>query len=311
MTHVLKQETIHSPNTTRPDMVMSLQITTQTLNYHMTKQSQMQTGNCFAIEKAFTLIELLVVVAITSILMSLLLPSLRNARESARSIVCMSNLKQIHAALGTYAADNNGLFPGTGEWPWGPQYWRYLDSYLGTESATWDNGIGWVKHHRVLQCPSEKGFDYATLGRDTTGYWPVGQPIKMWQMGWQPTSYMVNYSMIYNYNGNVTRAILGYCSTDMTGMSPSSTRGSVSEVPMLMDGGVWSFGWGPCHFAEVSLDSPVYWQWVNFPVGCAGYFSYAFRHAGGRANVLYMDGHIGSVLPYSVTGVATKGWKYP
>ena len=62
--------------------------------------------------KAFTVIELLVVVAIIALLMSILLPSLRGARESARSAVCASNLHQMGLALHTYTSDNDQFFPG-------------------------------------------------------------------------------------------------------------------------------------------------------------------------------------------------------
>ncbi len=58
--------------------------------------------------KAFTLIELLVVVAILSILAALLAPALKKARDQARQIGCMSNLKQIGTCLQLYANDNEG-----------------------------------------------------------------------------------------------------------------------------------------------------------------------------------------------------------
>jgi len=61
---------------------------------------------------AFTLIELLVVIAIISLLMSILLPSLRRARRQALQTECMANLKSISLAEHMYAAEYGGYFPG-------------------------------------------------------------------------------------------------------------------------------------------------------------------------------------------------------
>jgi prepilin-type N-terminal cleavage/methylation domain-containing protein len=62
-------------------------------------------------QKAFTLIELLVVIAIIALLLSVIVPSLRKAKESAQSVVCRNNLHQWAAAITTLAANNNGTPP--------------------------------------------------------------------------------------------------------------------------------------------------------------------------------------------------------
>ena len=64
---------------------------------------------------SFTLIELLVVVAIIAILAAMLLPVLGRAREQARRVVCMANLKQAALALIEYGGDA-GDFPGNPDW---------------------------------------------------------------------------------------------------------------------------------------------------------------------------------------------------
>ena len=62
-------------------------------------------------KKGFTLIELLVVIAIIALLLAILLPALNKAKESAREIICRSNLKQWGLIWKIYASENDGKLP--------------------------------------------------------------------------------------------------------------------------------------------------------------------------------------------------------
>ena len=78
----------------------------------------------------FTLIELLVVVAIIAVLISILIPSLKEAKEQARKVVCMSNLKQIGLAVQMYLNDRKDRLP-------------HVDTVGGGNRAYWDEPPAW------------------------------------------------------------------------------------------------------------------------------------------------------------------------
>ncbi len=102
----------------------------------------------------FTLIELLVVIAIIAILAAMLMPALKNARETARGTYCINNLKQFGLAMHDYTSDNNAWLPASEEWHKTMKSANLAD-YLG--------GISNLEHKPVIECPSDPdGFKWVS-----------------------------------------------------------------------------------------------------------------------------------------------------
>ena len=111
----------------------------------------------------FTLIEVLVVVAIIALLISILLPSLSQARERARSAVCGSNLKTSGMAVRFYTEANQDGYPSSGAWAGSCS--RYLQKVSGKRSVTDDlsgTSTKLIQQTGYYQCPSDKVFAETT-----------------------------------------------------------------------------------------------------------------------------------------------------
>tara|TARA_Y100000589_G_scaffold259047_2_gene248532 strand:- start:549 stop:1271 length:723 start_codon:yes stop_codon:yes gene_type:complete len=116
--------------------------------------------------RAFTLIELLVVISIISILIAILLPALRAAREQSKTLSCLSNMKQIGLCFTMYQTNFREFFPPptinapTTQNAGGKLYWiDLMKPYVNdhTPVANVDNYL-WFNNASpnptVFQCPS-------------------------------------------------------------------------------------------------------------------------------------------------------------
>jgi len=248
---------------------------------------------------AFSLVELLVSVAIMSLLMAVLLPVLRSAREAALSAACLSNLRQLAAAVHMYAQDNAGYLPYIPPWQHnnmdgtlyicgGPSY-AYddkgtgecvtIDGYLPAPQNRVLNRYTGIGRYDIYKCGSDKGYDLHE-------YYP--------QICWMPSLWQYTGSS-YFFNDY---ALARHPSVDESdfgespwnkrlGRLPNGSRFVLFYEPPAQN---WPWGYGPNPGKRGKV-----FRWHRWRGGTG---SFTYDQAGDApfwANIAFADGHAEAV----------------
>lgn len=138
-----------------------------------------------ACRRAFTLIELLVVIAVIALLIAILLPALKGARDSAKAVICLSNMRQIGVGLVSYAGDFKGQIWESGNPTPALRFW-YAQAENPTLPTTGVNGtnptrIGPAFQYmqnadKIFECPTNKRRTPTNIGSNGNDpFWSTPQ----------------------------------------------------------------------------------------------------------------------------------------
>ena len=141
--------------------------------------------------KGFTLIELLVTIAIIAILAAMLLPALNSARENAKSIKCLGNLKQLGLGFTMYMDENQNYPLGDIQIDGLYYFWT---NYIGTNISGKNLMTSTYRldflNQQVFQCPSYKknysysyGMNYFIRGKSRNDQNVVKRPASIMLIG--------------------------------------------------------------------------------------------------------------------------------
>jgi len=233
--------------------------------------------------RAFTLIELLVVIAILSLLVSLLLPSLRTALDLAKGTVCASNLHQI-ATAGQFYSEDNGEYIVPFERKWDSQAW------YDRSIPRWFNYLRpYATTYHLFNCPvmNVSPTVPGNMGYQTQVVQLVGENnIPTWVPSGQS---MVGVSSNYAY-----QCYLSYCENLAGSPGPAITYSArkLGDVEAL----VAKAGVNPNGLLYI-MDG-VFQVTVNtYPVVSSSRWynaqaDWRYVHPSQTANILYLDGHV-------------------